>query len=485
MLEISKKVFDSFERLGIIYCHWKSNEHIIPGLDGDTDLDILVDINNKDQVLEIYKELGVINLDPQYGSRYPNVEDYVGFDESTGKLIHLHQHYKIVTGHTGLKEFTLPYDDVILSTRVKHTETGVFVSRPEAELYILFLRIVFKSNQKTYNSAKKGHYELKKDVLNEIVYLKERCTRQSCTDFYEEHGMDSKLIPFIWDEPLSSKRFIELYDYVYLNHSNFSRYSPINRKILVKVYPTLIQINRAFRKRLNWNVFIKKKLPMKGVSVGFIGQDGCGKSTVTKEIEKWLLWKMDAQRFYLGSGDYFNPWQKKALKLVGKRKKTSIGMHLSGILSVSLCCKASKNALTQLKKAKKYVDKGGIALFDRFPQTQYEGIFDGPKVRKLFLKKTTNPIFKHIISSHAKREEKNLIKTQRYQPTIVFKLILSVDESMRRKPENNRADIEQKHQIANQLTFNSSRVVMIDAEMPYEQEIIKIKKAIWETILER
>ncbi len=53
----------------------------------------------------------------------------------------------------------------------------------------------------------------------------------------------------------------------------------------------------------------------KGFSVAFIGQDGAGKSTVSDLICSWLNWKIEAKKFYLGSGDHYNSPLKKVKTL--------------------------------------------------------------------------------------------------------------------------------------------------------------------------
>ena len=39
-------LFNALDTGGVLYCHWKSNEHLIEGLIGKTDLDILVAVQD-------------------------------------------------------------------------------------------------------------------------------------------------------------------------------------------------------------------------------------------------------------------------------------------------------------------------------------------------------------------------------------------------------------------------------------------------------
>lgn len=51
---------------------------------------------------------------------------------------------------------------------------------------------------------------------------------------------------------------------------------------------------------------------------------------------------------------------------------------------------------------------------------------------------------------------------------------MSVEESMRRKPDNNIDKIKAKHTIVENLKFPESEVVDVDATQPLEQEITQI-----------
>ena len=107
MLKISKELFTAWNEANLLYCHWKSNEHLLAGLEGETDLDVLLSCNNKEAGEEVLRRLEFLQCKSQFGSRYPDVDDWIGFDKDTGRLIHVHLHYGLVTGHKGMKEYSL------------------------------------------------------------------------------------------------------------------------------------------------------------------------------------------------------------------------------------------------------------------------------------------------------------------------------------------------------------------------------------------
>ena len=142
---------------------------------------------------------------------------------------------------------------------------------------------------------------------------------------------------------------------------------------------------------------------------------------------------------------------------------------------------ASGSALRKVRQAKKYVNKGGIALYDRYPQLQFPGIYDGPKIRHMY--NNYNGLLGIIVNYYAKKEECNIQKISNYAPNIVFKLVLPPEESIRRKPFESFNLVKRKSEITDALSFPTSQVYVIDATQDYASELLKIKKYIWDSFL--
>ena len=111
--------------------------------------------------------------------------------------------------------------------------------------------------------------------------------------------------------------------------------------------------------------------------------------------------------------------------------------------------------------------------FEETSQIQFEGINDGPKIKSKF-GDSKNSLTKILYPYFQNKEMKYLKNAVNIQPDIVIKLHLSVEESMRRKPDNNIDKIKAKHTIVENLKFPESEVVDVDATQPLEQEITQI-----------
>lgn len=483
MLKISKRLFSDWNHSKILYCHWKSNEHLEEGLNGLTDLDVLVSPDNKSNCESILRDLNFIKCKPQFGSRYPAVEDWLGYDTMTGRLIHVHLHYQIITGHRGMKEYNLPWSQEALDTRIQDDSTGVYIIEPNLEILTLYTRIALKANIKNIYDAKIGKFKLDYSYLKEIMYLKQRIDFKSLEALIEKYfGRDSSLGDLIKKEVLTSRDFLLLTSYITKSMVPYRRTNAFLSFVLKNYYEIILPLRNISRKKVNRLIIYKKTPQNGGMMAAFIGQDGSGKSTVTDEILAWLAWKLDANKFYLGSGEHYHSWQKNLKKKIEDKKKYKFVAIISALLTLSNHISVAKRAYKLINKGKKYVQNGGIAIFDRYPQTIYFGINDGPKIRFNYLDRISSPLLRKYILYCAKVEENYLSKAERAVPGIIFKLILPPEISIKRKPEEDFETVKRKHEIIKSLLFSQSKVYPINAEGEYSTELKEIKGLIWDNL---
>lgn len=259
------------------------------------------------------------------------------------------------------------------------------------------------------------------------------------------------------------------------------------------------RINKGFKKAP------KNRLPFKGPAIALVGSDGSGKSTVTTDLEKWLSEKLDCCRYYLGSGDHYNPVYKRSIKMIrrqlksfhtlnkqpaikpGKNRENQIEKNIKkkGLkncynhINAYYLYRISVHSLKQLKKAHRFSERGGISLFDRYPQNQFLGINDGPKIRKAY-----GEMASFMIKRLIDREEENIKKCVEMSPDLVIKLIISPEIGILRKPDHHILELEKKAEIIRNLNFENAIVHNIDANQNYQEELKAIKKMIWDYLLQ-
>lgn len=502
MLNICKELFDDWNSEKVRYCHWKSNEHLMKGLDGDTDLDVFVMPEDMPLTEELLERHQYIKFVPQKSARYPLVDEWIGFDYDTGKLVHIHLHYQIITGTKFNKEYVFPLNDQMISDRVIDDNTQVYVASPDLEIIILYSRIALKAKDKK-------NIKVNRDDQKEIDYLKAQTDKErlqkNCQIFFGNNAQS--FYNCILSEKLSAQEWYSLFLMAKKWLAPYRKNSELYVKVKYRYHYYRNIVMAVLRKKMKKHPITRKTLPNGGLSVCFIGADGSGKSTVSCDIQKWLNWKIEAERIYLGSGDHYNSLTKRlVLGFTNKKNSSRTVTEKKGeVVQASANAKPKKNSLKgrilrfgysvlscrylnqiavrsykEIKKAYKYVGKGAVALYDRFPQNQFPGLYDGPKIRERYAGYKST-----YIRLMADREEKAIENAQKYQPDLVFKLILTPEESVRRKPDHTLEEVAPKANITPKLEFKNSHVVEIDAAQPYEQEILQIKRTIWKEMLRK
>ncbi len=474
MLGISEKVFNRLMEEHVSYCHWKSNEHLEEGLNGETDLDILVSETHKKLFSGVLTECQCIKVRPQFGSRYPKVEEWIGFDRETGKLIHLHVHFRMITGTKHLKEYVFPWNQLALDTRILDESGKVYVMEPDLELLILYMRIVLKQGKPI---EKLDKFELDAGYRREILWLKQRMNERAFTELLENVWKEGyqKVLSVILKKNPCKRDFEKLQKLVWAKTKTMKTGSVFGNKYLKTVRGKSVGIKCLFQKKFEIIPFITHKtMRGRGVMLVFVGCDGSGKSKMTTEICKWLNWKLDAQNFYFGMGErYKKPLIYKMTKWKWLPEEIRNICRIIFYYHLSLRCKRIRRFI------ERYVNKGGIAVCDRYPQSQFAGIYDGPKIRTLGL--CENSILGRKL---ARLEEKNLSQVEKESPDCVFKLIVPPEEAVRRSPGHAIQEVKRKAFITEKLRFDNSDIYEIDATQPYEKELLEVKGIIWDKLVE-
>ena len=302
----SLALFRHFDASGVEYCHFKSNQHLAAALSGDTDLDLLVARSGGRTAQAVLAAEGFKRFDAGLATGYPAVEDWLGFDDDTGRMIHLHVHYALPVGELHLKSYALPLAGVVLETRVRDAETGVATSEPSHELLLLLVRYALKARGRDRIGALAGRRHFRGGALREYQWLMARAEPAAVRAIAERElgaAVAERVAPLLERAPdlaglLALRRALRA---ALAPHRTWAAPEAavrrFSRELVQRVTRRLrragVQLPRTFRRRS----------PIGGVVIAFVGCDGAGKSTVLAEISRWLGWKLDVYSIYFGSGD--------------------------------------------------------------------------------------------------------------------------------------------------------------------------------------
>ncbi len=475
----------------IQYCHWKSNEHLEASMSGDTDLDVLFDENQKVKLESILNTLGFKLFTAIKQKQYKDIVDYIGLDLPSGKVIHIHTHFKLTMGEPYLKGYQINFEEKILRGRIYNEEFGIYCINPSFELILLYLRESLKLRHRDvllmYLKNKINYNEFS---IREYNWLKTRASDSEVHNILKTIFTDHNTIYNFITGEFNRKQLYKLAPIIRREFASNRLYSPYVALILRWYREATIIISRKLARLLAIPIVSKRINPRGGIIVAVIGADGSGKSTVTNNLKETFQTKLDVYKIYFGRGDGKSSLSRKLLlmfkvllvdKKNNREKKSeqdSPKRKESLVRTVYKCAEAllvaqekSKN-MKQMKIAKK---RGLLVICDRYPQNQIMGYNDGPLLHDHL--NSRNPFFR----AAAKIESRIYIKAENNPPDILFKLIADAEVVEARKPgETSLPKLEAKIAGIKNLSFNAHcKVITIDATIPLQEVLYQVKNELW------
>ncbi len=290
-LEILTSFFAGLDRAGIRYCHWKSNEHLAASLSGGTDVDMLADRHHALPLVRLLSELNCKRFLVKPGRGYPGIEDYLAFDNRTGALSHVHIHYQLTLGEHFLKGYRLPWEDLVLATRVRDPATGVYVTDPHLELLILVVRAALKLRIRDNLKVLAQRRWPRGDMLREFRWLAERIDRPRLAEVARPlvgpHAV-AHLLELLDESPPSFSRLRAFRDAARPGFGAYRLYSPADARRrrwaieLSVIWATAWDVMRQGRR------ISSRTSPHGGLAVACAGAPGAGASALARDLARWL-----------------------------------------------------------------------------------------------------------------------------------------------------------------------------------------------------
>ncbi len=496
-LEILSQLFQGLNAQAVRYCHWKSTHNLDKALRGGTDLDLLVDRADATRFREMLLGWGFKPFVSAPRRQYPAVEDYIGFDPQIGALVHLHVHYRLVLGDQYTKNYVLPLEHIFLTnTQLK---LGVRVPVPELETIILILRSLLKYRDRdALRDLLKlpGRGGLPASTLKEFegllaqTDLDRLAEAVNCHMDFLPRDLVLDFVRTIHESPRDGARLVRLRGRARRVLSPYQRVGSLRARL--DYYRTMLIQGLPIKRLRDYFLADRhKKSAAGGLGVAFIGTDGAGKSTVVKQIVKWLSWRVNVHVFYMGTTHpSFVTKIMKALSTGGhglyagcKRflgqdnRVTRSAQRLDRVLTDSRMLAEGKDRYGRYLAGQRKMAQGAVVIYERYPLKAVciDGRpMDGPRI-------AASRDLENGMSTRLARAEEDLYKKIR-PPDHVVVLRVRPEVSLARKPEHRRERIEAKAQALDDFAQDGLNVTEVNAEQPLDQVLVQIKSAIWSWI---
>jgi thymidylate kinase len=507
-LDVLEVFLERLDAEGIRYCHWKSNEHVGPALTGRGDLDVLVDRRAALATARLLSEHGFKRFLVQPGLGYPGIEDYLGFDSTTGALTHLHLHYQLTLGEKFLKGHRLPWESVMLATRVYDVEHRIHVADPALEALLLLVRAAMKLRTRDFLLAGANTPYVRGSQLRELRWLAERT---------DPSRLQAIAVPLVGEEAArlaaemlavpapTIRQLLAFRRCARPRWGEYRMYGALEARGR-RWLRELGTIGRVLRTRLRSHALhaSTRTAPQGGLLIAIVGPDGAGKSTLVRETTRWLSREVAVLPMYGGSGSgpaslprrVVQALARLARPLARKRRPSRVGSGTAGparlggplptskaegrlrrlaraVWALSLARERRRNAA----RARRARDRGAVVLADRFPQSQFPGLNDGPKLSHWL--EDHDPLLRWA----ARRERMAFDQIALSPPDLVVKLDLPFELALQRKPDTPTDQLRRKVEIVQALSFPSTtQVFTVDARMPLEEVLLAVKRLIWRAL---
>lgn len=494
MLKSIRVMLDAFESNNIQYCHWKSNEHLLSALAGDTDLDMLFLPEQRAELEIILNECGLKRFRATPFMQYNAIEDFLGFDKETVKIWHLHIHYRMTIGEKHLKGYTVtPWGYQILENRIWSKE-GLYTSCFEDEFILFLVRNSMKLRWRDF-SHKIGECD-----AAEIAWLKKRINLNKLNyhvhQFLGEEAAN-EIVLLAGENLFLKNQLNHLHSLLRKDLKQFTGYSRISswwKRSKREIHWLIGAIIR--QAGLNDSRPNRRYSPSGGCVVAFIGCDGAGKSTTIEYVRKEFGKKIDVRTIYLGSGDGSSSLLRKPMSLIAKKiggrgighsleknyankengyKKIPYKAILYTIAKVIWAYTLANEKKKKILKITKARNNGILVLVDRYPQTEFPGYSDGPLLSKYLENKS---VFLYQIA----KREMNIYKSAYINPPdLTLKLMVPTEIAIARKPEMTIEEIDKKKVAVMKMNLSRNSLI-IDTSITMIESLRYVMDAIWKFI---
>jgi hypothetical protein len=475
VLATARNLFAAFGEQGVRYCHWKSNEHVVAGLSGQTDLDVLIDRRHAARALEVLGRCGFKRFEGTTGMGYPAVEDHIALDQQSGMFVHCHLHFRLVAGDRRFKAYRLPWEDRLLERRVWDAEHGLYVADPSFEILILLLRFAIKLRTRDVlrHAGGRGFFG-RRGFLEEYDWLRPRMDRREslclCTELLGEQAAIA-LAPLL-DGPLSISGLRRFRRAASAELDSLRSHGRLAGTAL-QYGRTLAWVTAAVsRRHLRLPVPLRRTLPTGGVIVALLGVRSEG-AAVHRELTRVLRGKVDVFEVSLGPAHASKPDVADPEKLHPRRRLRDAGaVEALGLIAWALVRARQKRR--RLRAAWRARNLGMVVIADGYPRTREPGLDEGPLLSSYAFH--SSKVRRWLARQEARAYEWG----DRHPPDIVIRFDVSPQDSAARTPE---AVLDehgpQPDEDGPPASPWGTCVIEIDADRPLVDVIKYVKGAVW------
>ena len=493
-LHLILRLCHSLKEEGINYCHWKSNNALDRSANGENDVDLLISRADATRFSEILYRQGFKQAKAPIDKQMPGVLDYFGYDEQSGKWVHIHAHYQLIMGDDMTKNFRFAIEAPYLESVVWD---GIFkVPAAEFEFIVFIIRMVLKHS--TWDALISRQGKLKASEQSELVYLQSHIDLGRVNEILKDH------LPYINKELFKNcvralQPGCSLWTRIRTADELQTRlranaYYPIFTDTILKLWrrAVLILRGRIFRSSSKYSLGIG------GAMIAIVGGDGAGKSTAIDTLHVWLSKNFRSTKIHMGKPAW--SWITITIRSILKIGQV-IGLYpLEASFDETLeqkspvspgypylireVCRARDRYWTYIK-ARRMASEGNLVILDRFPLPQIQ-LMDGAQSRDFIRQLNNGPQAKLFLTPRMDSWLARLLVVieenyygQMVPPEVLAVLKVNPKIAVQRKTNEDAFSVEKRSTEIWNLNWEDTKVYVIDASKSKEEVASELKTLIW------
>jgi thymidylate kinase len=479
----------AFDEHGIGSCYWKSGRRIREVMSGGSDLDLLIAREHQHQARRILLECGFKPFPSVPARDHPAIASFLGYDDPTGAIIHVHAHFRLVTGGKLLNEYRLPWETVLLGHAVADPALPIRVLDPASEAVLLVVRGCLELTRSDFvvlRNWRRLVEKFERDRQDIATRVDRDAVRARAAEILGNDMADEIADAIFGAVPLHRQR----------------RLRRRMRRALAerRAYNAPEAFLRNLSRGLAWaaggvNSRVahlprpwSRRAAGGGCLVAVLGVDGSGKSTVVRSLRSWLGAELDVMPLYFGTGEGRPSLVLLPFKLLvpfvrrmfpskpkgashGRISDRPPGLLYSVLLSMWAAL-VSQEKRTKLRAAQRAVSRGLIVVTDRYPQDENIHYNDGP----LLHRSRWSPDWLRRYEARAYEI------AGRMPPDLVIKLDVEPETAARRETDMSPVVIAERIAAVRHLTFPGARVVSVNAEQPLADVLRAVRREVWQML---
>ncbi len=468
------------ERLGealrherVAYLQWKGNWKRTRWMSGEGDIDLLVHRSAEPRFSAVLWALGFRRADPPPASAIAGIESYFGLDPVTGRLIHVHTHYRLVVGGIWRTVYRLPIEEPLLASA---RPGAVFpVPAPEFELIVFAARMVQRYN--ALDTVLRRQPRWLKGIQVELDALLAKANRAAIADILATHlpTLDAQFI----DDCLASLRPAS---------SRWRRLlvrRELHRRLLphARRPPLALTLSRIMHRVLTLSGRLKlirkrgKHFAHGGTVIALLGGDGAGKSTCARELTDWLSDEFGLLTAHLGRpprllltlvvGALFRIGRLLGVAVEADEDRARRPAYLAALRD--LCTARDRYRL--YLEARRFALGGGIALCERYPVPENPTL-SGPRL-DAFAPLARTRLGRWLVAAEARYYRYILA------PDVLVLLRVDPETAVQRKTDEPADYVRARCQLVWDTDWSGRRVHIVDASRPLAAVLAELKTILW------